>query len=123
VSIWAGAWQREFYRLGGRPDAWHVHAYIEQWVTVGYIQNELTALHALTGGDYWVTEYGSLEGDLQDFKALTEWFGGRPWISKIAAYTNREPDPDATWSIGPGLEMVQDDGTLTPIGAYYSGVE
>jgi hypothetical protein len=114
VSIWAGAWQREFYALGGRPDAWHVHTYIEQWVTVGYIQSELTALHALTGGDYWVTEYGSMDGNLHDFKEITEWFEGQPWIARIAAYT--KGDSAASWAIG--VELVNDDGSLTPIGAW-----
>jgi hypothetical protein len=119
VSIWAGDWMREFWQLGGRPDAWHVHAYTESYITPDYIKRELTRMHALTGGAYWVTEYGSPEGDLEDFQEVTRWFEAQPWIERIAAYTNRQPD-DVPWAIGDGVEMVNHDGSLSPIGEWYS---
>lgn len=120
VSVWAGSWMTEFWRLGGRPDGWHVHAYIEAYITPQYIARELNAWHAMTGGEYWVSEYGSPEGSLEDFATVTEWFEGQSWIVRVAAYTNRQPI-GVPWAIGPGVEMVNDNGDLSPIGAYYSG--
>jgi hypothetical protein len=119
VSIWAGDWMREFWQLGGRPDAWHVHAYTESYITPDYVKRDLTAWHNLTGGDYWVTEYGSPAGSLVDFRAVTEWFMAQQWIKRIAAYTNRQPD-GVPWAIGEGVEMVNPDGALSPIGEWYS---
>ena len=73
----------------------------------------------LTGGEYWVTEYGSPAGSLRDFQAVTTWFEGKPWIVRIAPFTNRQPD-GVSWSLAPGVEMVNPDGSLAPIGAWYA---
>lgn len=119
VSIWASDWTMEFWRLGGRPDGWHVHAYTEAYITPQYIARELSAWHGVTGGEYWVTEYGSPSGSLSDFQAVTSWFERQPWIARVAAYTNRQP-LGVSWAIGEGVEMVT-DGELSEIGAYYAG--
>jgi hypothetical protein len=120
VSIWAGDWTEDFWDLGGRPDAWHVHAYTEEWITPTFVQSELTEWHTLTGGDYWISEFGSPAGSLSDFQAVMTWFEQQSWITRVSAYTNRQPE-GAPWAIGEGVEMVNDDGTLTPIGEWYAG--
>lgn len=119
VSVFAVDWIREFYETGARPDGWHVHAYTESWITPAVAQRMLLAQYKITGGYYWVTEYGSPAGSLSDFSAMTEFFIGTDWISRIAAYTNREPIGE-WWSIGQGVNLVNADGTLTPIGEYYA---
>ena len=121
VSVFAVEWVRRFWLAGGRPDGWHVHAYIESWITPEVAQSYLSQQHQITGGEYWITEYGSMAGDLAEFSSMTEWFMAQPWITRIAPYTNREPDGQ-WWSIGDGVELVAGNGTLTEIGAYYADV-
>ncbi len=119
ASVWAWEWMREFWELGGRPDAWHVHAYTEAWVTPAVVAKELTRMHNLTGGEYWITEYGSPTGCLDDFGKVTRWLKAQPWITRIAPYTNRQP-AGQPWTIGAGVELVGEDGRLTEIGEYYA---
>ncbi len=121
VSVWATYWTSAFYAAGGKVDAWHVHAYTEEWITPEVAQSYIQIHRNITGGTYWITEYGSPVGSLDDFRAMTEWFRAQPWIERIAAYTNRQPD-GVPWAIGAGVEMVRDDGTLAPIGDYYRGL-
>jgi hypothetical protein len=120
LSVWATDWLGEFLIQGVWPDAWHVHAYTESWITPQVAQGYLYTQHMMTGGEYWVTEFGSSAGSLRDFQAMALFFERQPWITRIAAFTNRQPPGE--WNIGAGVEMVTDDG-LSPIGAYYSGVE
>ena len=121
VSVWATGWVYYFLRAGGVVDAWHVHAYTEEWITPAVAQNYLMQHHLQTGGEYWITEYGSPAGSLNDFRSMTEWFMRQPWITRIAAYTNRQPE-GVPWAIGKGCDMVRADGTLNPIGEYYRGL-
>ena len=119
VSVWALDWMQAFMDSATvLPDAWHFHAYTEEWITPEVAQDFLTQMHDLTGGAYWITEYGSPQGRIEDFIAMTEWFERQPWVTRIAPYTNRQ-DPTAWYKIGVGVELVQDDGALTPIGDYY----
>jgi hypothetical protein len=117
LSVWATDWLGEFLIQGVWPDAWHVHAYTEAWISPAIAQDFLYTHQVMTGGTYWITEYGSPGGSLRDFKTMTRWFEQQEWIERIAAYTNRQP-PGA-WNIGQGVEMVKPDGSLTEIGAYY----
>ena len=119
ASVWAYGWMSAFWQAGGRPDAWHVHAYTEAYITPTYVATELTRMHDMTGGDYWITEYGSPAGSLADFETVTRWFWSQPWITRVAAYTNRQPE-GVPWAIGEGVEMVGPDGSLSPIGDWYA---
>ena len=120
LSVWAVDWLQAFLAASPvRPDAWHVHAYTEEWITPAKAQAYLTYYHTLTGGTYWVTEYGSPAGSLDDFQAMTTWFQAQNWITRIAPYTNRQPE-GAGWAIGAGVELVQSGGDLTQIGGFYA---
>lgn len=101
------------------PEYWHVHAYIEAWVTPAVAQQNLAFFHDLTGGTYWITEFSSLDGNLADFQNMTNWFENQKWISRIGAYTNRQP-PDADWAINSNVELINSGGNLNTIGAFYS---
>lgn len=120
ASVWAWDWMKAFWDSGGRPDAWHMHAYTESVITPAVVAQELTRMHQLTGGEYWITEYGSPAGNLSHFQQVTQWFEAQSWIVRIAPYTNRQPD-GVSWALDPGVEMVNPDGSLTPIGAWYAG--
>lgn len=119
ASVFATSWVEQFVKAGGHADAWHVHAYTELWITPPVAQTYVEIHHNITGGEYWITEYGSPDGSLADFANMSEWFMRQPWITRIAAYTNRQPD-GVPWGIGAGCDMVRADGSLTPIGEYYS---
>lgn len=122
ASVFAMQWMKDFWNMGGRPDEWHIHSYIEYWVTPKMAQSMISEMHKMTGGNYWITEYGSPAGKLNDFVAITEFFCDTPWITRIAAYTNKQPSNE-WWSIGSGVNMIKDDGTMTEIGEYYSKLE
>ncbi|HCE18464.1 MAG TPA: hypothetical protein DEQ80_11440 [Anaerolinea thermolimosa] len=120
ASDWIGNFIRELRDNNlPLPEYWHVHAYTEAWITPRVAQDFLTSYHNLTGGTYWITEYGSPAGNLEDFRSMTSWFLSQTWIERVAAYTNRQP-ADAPWAIGSGVELVKENATLTPIGAYYA---
>jgi len=120
LSAFASDYLEKFLAAGPtRPDLWHVHAYTWYADTPPVVQAQLTAMHDLTGGDYWITEYGSPEGNLGYFQEITELFLVQPWIHRIAPYTNRQPLVNEPWVMDKRVELVKDDGTLTPMGAYY----
>ncbi len=123
-SVFAKDWARDFVNeLKAQdiplPERWHVHAYTEEWITPAKAKEFLLYYQNLTGGTYWITEFGSPAGKLDDFKSMTTWFSEQTWIERVAAYTNRQPG-NAAWAIGAGVELVKDDATLTNIGAYYA---
>lgn len=119
VNASALNWTREFLAAGAaRPDAWHVHAYTMGNEPPSVAQDYVKRQHALTGGNYWITEYGAPEGQVDWFKQMTEFFLTQSYVVRVAAYTNRQPD-NVSWALEPGVEMVNDDGTLTPMGVYY----
>lgn len=119
TSIWAAAsWVSAFLRAGGVVDAWHIHAYVEAWITPQHVIDYARQYHDMTGGAYWVTEYGVLDGDVGKMREITEAFMDMPWVERIAAYTNRQVS-DQSWTIDKRVEMVRGDGSLTPVGEYY----
>jgi hypothetical protein len=111
-------WLAEFVSYGQLPDLWHYHAFVEGPYSVADIQAQLAQLHAITGGDVWITEYAVMDGDLADFQALTEWMSAQPWITVIMPYTNRQVNGE-WWAIDPRVELVSPEGGLTPTGAWF----
>lgn len=123
TSIWcANSWVKEFIEAGGRVDAWHIHAYIESWITPRKVIDYAKQYHDLTGGTYWISEYGSMTGNVDELRTVTEWFTAQPWVERIAAYTNRQPI-GVPWAVDRRVEMVREDGGLSPVGEYYAGVQ
>ena len=114
-------WLAQFMALGVLPDAWQVHAYIEGPFAASDIIAQLDAFHRLTGGPAWITEYGSLNGDVAQFAQLTTWMEQQTWIERIAPYTNRQPHQGQWWEIDARVELVAPDGTLTDLGSWYTG--
>ena len=124
-SVFARDWIQGFVnelKAAGEPlpQYWHAHAYTEAWITPEIAQAYLREYHQLTGGTYWITEYGSPEGSLEDFQKMTAWFQNQNWIERVSAYTNRQPD-SAGWAIGTGVELMAEGLETTPIGDYFAG--
>jgi hypothetical protein len=114
-------WLREFIAAGGKPDAWHVHAYVEGPYDVHTIINQLTVVGEIIDHQTtWVTEYNSMVGSLDDFSLLTTWMEQQPWIARIAPYTNRQPHQNEWWEVSPAIELVSPEGTLTGLGSWYA---
>lgn len=120
-SCWAAEWMREFIRIGGKFDAWAIHAYLEGELGVEHIREMVSKCHDMTGGQYWVTEYGDTRARGDDFADLTAWFGEQPWIERISAYTNRQPHQGLSWEISENVELVDGRGRLKRLGEVYAG--
>jgi len=76
-------------------------------------ESDVSAALALNPGlRYWITETNIVEfypDAAQQFAALLTWYALQPQIDRVYAFTNR--GPDSAW-----LNLVADDGTLTPSG-------
>lgn len=123
-SVWSTDWTKGFLEECRKqrailPNLWHFHAYTEEWITPTKAQEFLNQHKLLIQpAGAWITEYGSPAGSLEDFKAMTTWFKTQSWIRRIAPYTNRQMGEP--WNIGSGVELIDRDGKLTSIGAYYA---
>jgi len=121
ISNNGALWHEVFYAIGGRPDAWSVHNYVSGTnPTAATLIAQNDYLHNITGGDYWITEYGSMNGVLSEFTQLTESYKQRSWIKRIAPYTNRQPHTGEPWELPSGVELYNyQTGVIKEIGSYY----
>lgn len=126
VSAWAIDWVRGFLEnVTRQPRYWHTHGYVERYadstryITPAQLIAWWKALHRLTGGAYWITEFGSCRGWVADYKALISWMKRRPWIHRCAAYTSRQSVKDPA-RICSGVNLINwTTGRLTAAGRYY----
>lgn len=112
-------WLGRFYDCGQHPDVWAFHAYVEGPYNADAIIGQLERMHQRSGGNAWITEFGVMDGNLDQFKALVSWMLAQPWIERIAPYINRQPRIVDWWIVDHRIELVNLDGTLTPMGEYY----
>lgn len=122
TSAWANDWLTQFVGLvrsrGLRyPRAFHVHAYVEEWLTLEVVKGKLAEAQRITGTPLWVTEYNVIPANPGTFAALTDWLSRQDWIERYAAYTNRQAGE--VWAL-PGADLVRPDGQLTESGARYA---
>lgn len=111
-------WLKAFVDFGVVPNYYAYHCYVEGPFSVDDIINKTEECHDITGGQCWITEYGSMFGNTEDFNKLTEWMIEQSWIKRIAPFTNRMPNTPY-WKEFKLLTMVSDDGILTPMGQVY----
>lgn len=93
-----------------------VHCYTQhsgQWCI-----DQLKSVRSIYAGEMWVTEFGILSGDATQFKLLLDYVAAN--FTRYAAYTNRQPHTGQGWEIATGVELVNNDGSLSPIGIVYS---
>lgn len=105
-----------------RPERWHIHGYVESWITADNLIDWWRRHRQLTGAVYWVTEYGTPGGTPEDFRRLTNFIKSCGWIERYAAFTNRVNGSEP-W-LPPGWESVSlldyDTGELTEVGQIYA---
>jgi hypothetical protein len=105
------------------PTRWHVHGYVESWITADKLIEWWRKQLRLVPGDLWITEFGSVSGSVGDYVKLIEWMKSVSRIKRMAAFTNRLQSTDP-W-MPPGWEpmaLLNWDGTLRPHGEYYQQV-
>jgi hypothetical protein len=111
------------------PKIMHIHAYVYR--SYGYspakIQSFLNSLHqSLPDTVFWVSEYGVPNADyrtIDDFKSMTNFFTAKPWITRYAAYTNRQIGAK-NWQIGHGCDLIDSkSGQFTIVGSYYANFD
>jgi hypothetical protein len=125
-SVYSGSWLKCFKSMitclkVPRPYAYHVHGYVESWITAAHLKSWWTKQHTLLGGKLWITEYNDTGGNIANLSSLTSWIEGRTWIERYAAFTNRSHGEP--WAIGDGVNLVDwETGALTASGKYYASV-
>jgi len=129
-SVWANTtWLQPFvnglHAAGQYPRAYHIHAYVEYGWSVAQIQTWISQAHTITGTPLWITEFNAIPGpDPVKFQQIYSWIKAQSYIEKYAPYTNRQMmnalTPTPTWQI-PGMELVNNSGTLTSLGVVYAG--
>lgn len=93
-----------------------VHCYTQN--AASYCTSQLAAMRKLYAGEMWVTEFGVLSGDTDQFKTLLDYIASN--FTRYAAYTNRQPHTGQGWELATGVELVNGDGSLSPIGKVYA---
>jgi len=93
-----------------------VHCYSQ--ALAQYCLDRLAELRALYNGPMWVTEFGVLSGSAQQFDLVLQYVSAH--FDRFAAYTNRQPHTGQGWELSSGVEMVQGNGSLTPVGDAYA---
>ncbi len=115
---WISQFLHEYRAQAGRPfsQAIGVHCYAQ--TTAGYCIKGLARLRSLYKGPMWVTEFGVVSGHAAQFSRLVDFVASH--FDRYAAYTNRQPHAGYGWESGPGVELVNGDGSLSPAGAVYA---
>ena len=124
-SVYDGSWLKGFKKviscLGCKhPAAYHVHGYREDWLTTSTVEKFWTKQHTLLGTDIWISEFNDISGNITNLKKLVTWIRARSWIKRYALFTNRSNHEP--WAIGNAVNCVNQDGSLTELGSYYTTI-
>jgi len=103
------------------PEYWHIHGYVESWITADIIIEWWKKHRQLTGAKYWVTEFAAPDGTKEDVVKLIEFMQSVSWIERYGYFSTRLEGTEA-WC-PPGWEQTVpavdwDTGDLTAIGKY-----
>jgi len=110
LKAYAQTARRNFHQTLG------VHCYSQ--ANAAYCLARLAELRAVYGGPMWVTEFGILSGSPDEFGAVLKYVSNH--FDRFAAYTNRQPHTGQGWELSSGVEMVNGNGSLTPVGDAYA---
>jgi hypothetical protein len=122
---WVNLFMQEVSSRGlPMPTRWHCHGYCEWGITPKQLVDYWTDCHDLTGGTYWITEFGDPFGNLEAITVLPPWMESTSWIERYSAFTTRITGGE-TWYPSlwpkPAVMALVDDNGLTEIGGIYSG--
>ena len=117
-DAWLAEFLREYESQTGKPyeQIIGVHCYTQH--RADYCIYSLEWLRELYAGEMWVTEFGVVSGDVYEFEKLLSFISRR--FDRYAVYTNRQPHTGQGWELGRGVELLNDDNSLTPMGDLYS---
>jgi hypothetical protein len=105
-----------------RPTRWHAHGYVGGTWTPEVIISFWESYRGLTGGKYWISEFGDPQGNHETYEKLVPWLENCVWIERYAAFTTRlsgkEPWYPASWPNPPRMQLVE-NGILTSLGELY----
>ena len=115
---WLRAFLRDYRSLTGKQygGVLGIHCYVSE--NADYCLTRLRQMRNVYAGEMWITEMGVQNGDLNQFKRL--WRYVSVAFTRVAVYTNRQPHMGEKWELASGVEMVNADSSLTPIGLWYS---
>jgi hypothetical protein len=101
------------------PHAWAVHAYIEGYRDVDWVEGFLSKVHGMLGGNIWVTEWAEVAGNTTADEQLATWMDAQPWIERWAYFTNRVDVPQPWYPQGWNVLLFDySSGEPTAIGAW-----
>jgi hypothetical protein len=103
------------------PTTWGLHAYTSSADYVPRMLSYLEDAHVQLGGDFWITEFGSVVGDVFADNALVKFFESKPWIKRWAIFCNRAKG-DEWWFPQAWHDFQLFDwttGELTNVGKWY----
>jgi hypothetical protein len=140
IKSWISCFMDEFERRGITdqiPKYWHAHAYLNEGTdAVGHLKIEaamqtLTSLHEKTGGNYWITEYSDVTGNVINFSSFTQWLKNQVWIRRFAPFATRISGneswyPKAFWGLPQHVSLIDFSSSsssnpiLTNLGKAYS---
>jgi hypothetical protein len=113
---WLAEFLREYEIQSGKEYSQiiGVHCYTQH--DARYCQWQLEIIREVYAGEMWVTEAGIVSGDAWQMRKLLADLSDGRW-GRYAIYTNRQPHTGQGWELFNGVELVNGDGTLTPMGA------
>lgn len=121
VGVWGGSWLLSFVAALGdyRPAGWHVHGYVESYLTPQDVIDFWDWARSVTpGGEFWITEFADTNGSGQE---LVNSLRGNPWVTRFAWFANRLDGTESwypqNWANNPAL--ISPSGQLTSYGLIY----
>lgn len=122
TSIFAFEWLRNFVNetVNNPPDFYHIHVYIESWIDLNQIKIWMTEHEKFLNRNLWVTETNAVYPHTdEEFEGLIIYLDSLSYVDKIAVYTNRQNKEDKINYLE-GCSLVNDDGSLTKRGKWFS---
>ena len=115
---WLRQFLRDYRSLTGRKynGGLGIHCYVSE--NADYCLTRLRQMRNVYSGEMWLTEMGVQNGDLRQFQRIYRYASIA--FERVAVYTNRQPHLGEKWELVSGVEMVNADNSLTPIGLWYS---
>ena len=111
-------WLIDFKALiSSPPDAWGMHAYFMQSTLDA--ENKLTNAHNVLGGQFWITEWADISGNVASNDTFREWLDKQSWIDRWAYFTNRATRDESWWPKNWKTQLWNMDGMITNIGTWF----
>jgi hypothetical protein len=102
------------------PTIWGLHAYMGNAEYLPKMFAYLDDAHSRLGGEFWITEFASVFGDMFVDDALVNYFQSHDWIKRWAYWTNRYQGNEAWYPPGWNTNLFDwATGEPTKIGNWY----